>query len=80
MKDQVRSSARKEYKVFSMAYLHCVKIDAPSTHGSIVLELPNVSFTRIHTFYHFGWPDDLNPTGTDGNMMQIHIVDPDYKN
>ena len=62
-----------------MAYLRCVKIDAPSTHGSIVLELPNVSFTRMHSFFNFSWPHDYILRETIENMKQIHVVDPDYK-
>lgn len=62
-----------------MPYLRCVKIDAPSTHGSIVLELPNVSFTRMLPFDEFIMTDDYNLTETEGNVEQMYVADPESK-
>lgn len=62
-----------------MAYLRCVKIDAPSTHGSIVLEVPNVSFTRIKHFRPFSVTHDRGLAENAGNEEQMYVTDPENK-
>lgn len=62
-----------------MAYLRCVKIDAPSTHGSIVLEVPNVSCPRIQHFRQFSVTGHCDPAENEGNEQEMYVGDLEYK-